>query len=135
MLDDLFPDRKKYNFHTDDDIRREASKYQTSKEFKQNNNSVWQMAYKRKMLDDLFPNRKIGRDVKYTDDDIRQEASKYNSQNEFMKGSPKMFGVASYRKMLDDLFPDRKKNKRHTENIESLKNIILETNFVNPKLR
>ena len=71
------------------------------------------MAYKRKMLDNLFPDRKInsGRDVKYADDDIRQEASKYNSQNEFMKGSPKMFGVASNRKMLDNLFPDRIKRQ------------------------
>jgi glutaredoxin-related protein len=110
MLDDLFPDRQRGKGRTikysDDDIRQEASKYNSLSNFQKNSPSFYQLARKRGLLDNLFPDRKIK--IKYSDDEIRQEASKYNSQNEFMKGSPKMFYLASNRKMLDDLFPDRK---------------------------
>jgi hypothetical protein len=114
MLDDLFPDRKKGSGrdvkYTDDDIRREALKYDSPREFNKNS-SLYQLAAQRGLMDDLFPDRKkgSGRDVKYTDDDIRREASKYNSQNEFRKGSFNIFQTAKIRKMMDDLFPDRKR--------------------------
>jgi len=97
--------------YTDDEIRREASKYQTDGDFRKNNYGMWQVAYRRKMLDDLFPDRpKLGRPYGsnfYTDDEIRREASKYSSVPEFKKNSPSKVNIASNREMLDDLFPNR----------------------------
>jgi hypothetical protein len=109
MLDDLFPDRQigqgRTPKYSEDYIRREASKYKTDKDFMDKNYQVYQIAYKRKMIDDLYPDRK--KNTFYTDDDIRIEASKYTSVPEFSKKSPKIFRAANSRKMLDDLFPDR----------------------------
>jgi glutaredoxin-related protein len=108
MLDGLFP-IKYPKKHSDDEIRQEASKYNSVSEFMKGSPNLFWSGYRRKMLDDLFPDRQRGgtRPFVYSDDDIRQEALKYNSQNEFMKGSPKLFYAAMNRKMLDDLFPDR----------------------------
>jgi hypothetical protein len=130
MLDDLFPDRKigggRTVQYSDDDIRQEASKYTSVPDFRENNPKFFYPALHRKMLDDLFPDRKIGsgRSQKYTDDDIRREASKYTSVPDFREKSPKIHQTAYNRKMLDDLFPDRK--KRQNENRKTLKNIIVE---------
>jgi hypothetical protein len=113
MLDDLFPDRKKGSGrdvkYTDDDIRREALKYDSQNEFRKGSFNIFQTAKIRKMMDDLFPDRKRGSGGhnKKPDDEIRQESSKYNSQNEFMKGNRRMFNLAYKRGMLDDLFPNR----------------------------
>jgi hypothetical protein len=113
MLDDLFPDRQLGAGaplkRTDDEVRREASKYNSERDFRENNRNAWQIANNRKMLDDLFPDRKTGggRDIKYTDDEIRREASKYKTVPDFQENSPTIFSTARNRKMLDDLFPDR----------------------------
>jgi hypothetical protein len=120
MLDDLFPDRQRGKGRTikysDDDIRQEASKYNSRTDFQKNSPSLYQLALKRGLLDDLFPDRKIGsgRTLKYSDDEIRQEALKYNSQNEFIKNSPSLYQLARKRGLLDDLFPDRQRGKGRT---------------------
>jgi hypothetical protein len=109
MLDDLFPDRKKGSGgdikYTDDDVRREASKYKSQTEFMKGSPNIFYVAANRKMLDDLFPDRK--KNKSYTDDDIRREASKYTSDRDFKENNFNVWRTAYYRKMLDDLFPNR----------------------------
>jgi uncharacterized protein YdcH (DUF465 family) len=110
MLDDLFPNRKthsKIKKYSDNDIRQDALKYSSSGEFHKNSPNLYTLAFKRGLIDDLFPDRK--KNNQYSNDDIKQEASKYKSQNEFMKGSPTMFYLSANRKMLDNLYPDRRK--------------------------
>ena len=64
MLDDLFPDRQigrgKPPKYSEDYIRKEALKHKTDRDFKVKNYKVWQIAYKRGMMDDLFPDRETG---------------------------------------------------------------------------
>jgi len=43
--------------YTDEDIRKEALKYNSQTEFKKGNLRMYNLAYKRGMLDDLFPDR------------------------------------------------------------------------------
>jgi len=124
MMDDLFPDRKRgsggHNKKPDDEIRQESSKYNSQNEFMNGNRRMFNLAYKRGMLDDLFPDRK--KNTSYSDDDIRREASKYNSQNEFMKGSFNIFQTAYKRGMLDDLFPNRRKRQNENRIYENSNN-------------
>ena len=60
MLDDLFPDRKIKIKYSDDEIRQEASKYNSKTEFRLGSPKFFYnaFAFNRKMLDDLFPNRR-----------------------------------------------------------------------------
>jgi hypothetical protein len=64
MLDNLFPDRQigqgRTSKYSEDYIRKEASKHKTDRDFKVKNYKVWQIAYKRGMIDDLFPDRETG---------------------------------------------------------------------------
>jgi len=106
--------------YTDDDIRKEASKYNSQNEFKKGSPKFFYTAFNRKMLDNLFLDRK--KNTSYSDDDIRREASKYNSQNEFMKGSFNIFQTAYKRGMLDDLFPNRRKRQNENRIYENSNN-------------
>jgi len=89
---------------TEDEVRQEASKYNSRGEFQMGSQSAYGFAYRNKMLDDLFGERKL----KWTDDEVRREASKYKYRGEFQKGSYLAYSAARKRGMLDDLFPERK---------------------------
>jgi hypothetical protein len=101
-LDETRGYKRKYE---DDEIRQVASNYKTVAEFKKENPKLSNAAINRKMLDDLFPDRK--KHKKLTDDEIRQAASNYKTVPEFEEKSPIIFSTARNKKMLDDLFPDR----------------------------
>ena len=101
-LDETRGYKRKYE---DDEIRQAASNYKTVPEFKKENPKLHNAAFNRKMIDDLFPDRK--KHKKLTDDEVRIEASKHKTVKDFQEKSPTIFSTARNRKMLDDLFPDR----------------------------
>lgn len=61
IIDDLFPgkisNRKGQTKYTDEDIRKESLKYQSSADFRKNNFKVWSRAYYRGMIPDLYPKK------------------------------------------------------------------------------
>ena len=59
LMDELFPE--KFKKYTDDDIKRIGSKYNSSGEFRKQNFKMYYQASIRKLLDDIFPDRKMGR--------------------------------------------------------------------------
>ena len=95
--------------YTDDDIRRESLKYTSVPEFRKNSPKIASIAIIRKMLDDLFPDRQIGRGKppKYSEDYIRKEALKHKTDRDFKVKNYKVWQIAYKRGMMDDLFPDR----------------------------
>jgi hypothetical protein len=97
--------------YTDDELRKIASKYSNSVEFRKNDNSAFQTAYRKGMMDDMFPDRKKNRAI--TDDDVRQEASKYKTRKSFEIGDSSMYIAALKRGMMDELFPE--KFKKYTD--------------------
>jgi hypothetical protein len=102
MLDDLFGEKK--SKWTEDEIRREASKYNSRSEFQKGSSSAYQYARKLGMLDDLFPIK-----VKsLTSGEIEREAAEYDYPFEFRAGSPLHYKAALFHKMDPTfLFPER----------------------------
>jgi hypothetical protein len=82
-------ERKKYQKWTDDELRDEASKYETLRDFEKNSGGAYKTAYNRGILGDItnhMPKIKI-----WTYDEAKQEAMKYDSYPDFRKNSPAFF--------------------------------------------
>ena len=75
----------------DDELRREAQKYNTRGEFQKMNPSAYNKSRKKNL--DFFNNitSHMGGYKKWTLDDLKQEAQKYNTRGEFQKMNPSAY--------------------------------------------
>lgn len=81
---------------TEDALKDEASKYETIKDFRTNNNSAYNSA--RKKGDEFFKkitsHMKILKRGKYTDIELKNIASKYRTKSDFLKNMPGAWDAA-----------------------------------------
>jgi hypothetical protein len=100
---------------TEDTISQEAAKYSSRREFQLNNQAAYVTAYRRGLLDKLFP----GGNTKWTEDTLSQEAAKYSSKGEFAKNNRAAYVAAHRKGLLSKLFSDGKPNKKWNEDLIS----------------
>jgi hypothetical protein len=104
------------NKWTKDALEQEAAKYNTSTEFKQNNNSAYITyinAVNKGLIQSKFKGvEKNGRSIKWTKDALEQEADKYNTASEFRQADINAYTIymAAVRKdIIQNKFEPRTK--------------------------
>lgn len=91
---------------TYDLVKIEASKFNTSGEFKKGSPRAYYWACSHKILNDFFVNVQSY----WTEDDIRKSASKYSSKNEFKHGDINAYQAALRKHMINELFDNKLKS-------------------------
>ncbi len=92
-------DRSHYKNWSDDDLRREALKYQTISDFQKNSGSAAFTARQRgdEFFKDITNHMIVKKKSKWTDKELEDEAKKYQTITDFRKNSPKAAAVARIR--------------------------------------
>jgi predicted GIY-YIG superfamily endonuclease len=89
---------------TEDELRKEASKYEVYSDFINLSPSAYQIAKKKKspeFLEDIT--KHMIKTTRWTDDALENEATKYKTRGEFQKNSPVAYTTALRRGILDDI--------------------------------
>jgi len=115
LLDDVFPNRKKYNEDlTDEKVKEIASKYVSVSDFEKENRVAYGYAIRNNMIRDLFPNNDFdpaaqgayigNRDEspyynkniqKYLDRLMYRASSQYKDMNDLKKRNPNLYNKLS----------------------------------------
>lgn len=114
LISTLFPERKRK--WTDDKIIEELKKYDNRKSVSLSNQSLYNTAQKRGLLELIFP-KKLS--LKWTEKRILEELSKYESRRDLHKQNPSLYQIARIGKYLDKFLPSVRKNKWTDEKIIS----------------
>jgi hypothetical protein len=94
-------DKKKRSRWSDEDLEKEAKKYQNRGDFQKYSNSAYIVSRNRgKDFFDKITNHMVHQLNSFTDDYLRSEASKYKTKKEFREKNPQAYG-ASIRKGED----------------------------------
>ena len=88
---------------TDELLREEALKYNSRTEFGKANNTAYQTALKRGIIDEVCQHMAPQNQLKSTDELLREEALKYNSRSEFGKGNCTAYQTALKRGIIDEV--------------------------------
>ena len=98
-----FPERMKGKHiafrYTDEELDRELRKYKNKSQLRSKNNSAFQQAKNRGLLDAYF----YGNANEVSNEQLRQEAQMYSSRKEFKKNDDAHFQLAKKRHILDEL--------------------------------
>jgi hypothetical protein len=88
---------------TDENLRKEVSKYDNLADFTKFSESAYQILKKKgkKYFEEVTKN--LNRTISWTDEMIKDEALKYKTRGEFQKGSNVAYQLAKSRKILDDV--------------------------------
>ena len=88
---------------TIDNVRKEASKYNSRSDFKLKSASAYVISHKNGWLDDVCSHMNGGRKINgyWNIDMVRKEASKYNSKKDFSRGSSSSYQIAIRNGWLD----------------------------------
>ena len=99
---------KKKHHWNEENVRKEAEKYSSRKEFAIKNSSAYNAARKLNLLDEYYQTHVS---PKWTEENVRKEAKKYISRNDFQTKKPSGYNVARKMGILDELFPKRAKRR------------------------
>jgi hypothetical protein len=89
-----------------------AKNYKNPRQFALENPSLWYFLRKQKLVDVVFPIRKLYKDDNYwTSDNIGQESLKYNSRSEFREKNQWAYEKARKLGILDALYPKQTNRK------------------------
>lgn len=99
-------ERKPDGYWNDDaNVLAEGRKYASRTEFQRGSNGAYQAAYKRKLLDQLYPSKLAN----WSDDaTVLAEGRKYSGRKEFESGNVSAYYAACKRKLLDQLYPSKR---------------------------
>lgn len=89
---------------TDENLRKEALKYQVYSDFIKFSASAYQTAKKKRskeFLDDIT--KHMDKTTRWTDDALKVEALKYKTRGEFQKENPVAYTISLRRGLLDDI--------------------------------
>lgn len=89
---------------TDDELRKEALKYEVYSDFINLSPSAYQTAKKKKsseFLKDITSH--MSKTTRWTDEALKNEAAKYKTRGEFQKNNPVAYTTSSRRGILDDI--------------------------------
>jgi len=112
-LDDYtwFEEMKKPNgFWNHDTCYKEAKKYKSKKEFRENANGAYQFAYNKGWLNDYIWLKPLT--GYWTYETCKAEAAKYEKRSHFKKGCVGAYTKSRTSGWLDDFFPETKQSKR-----------------------
>ena len=107
-------------FALSDEIKKErleksielAKNYKNPRQFALENPTLWGFLRKQKLVDVVFPNRKLQKpDHYWTIDNIGKESLKYNSRSEFREKNQWAYESARKLGILDALYPKRTNRK------------------------
>ena len=89
-----------------ENMMREARKYSTKEEFKENNLSAFLAAYRYGYIDDMhwLIKQKLHKKKYWTYKHIEEEALKYDTKSEFFKGNQTAYRAALKLGIIDDFF-------------------------------
>ncbi|MDB9982737.1 GIY-YIG nuclease family protein [Gammaproteobacteria bacterium] len=98
-------DKKPNNYWSIERLRKEASKYDTRKEFKNCAASAYATAYRLKCLDEICSHMiEIKKPKGYwTFDRVREEALRYSSKSDFLKSAPNAYKACQRNNWFDDV--------------------------------
>lgn len=91
---------KGYIKYTYSDLRKEALKYHTKKDFKENSIWAYRACVQRKILKELCGHMKRKTSYDYTLNELKEEALKYKSRKEFKESNSKLFYAANRRGLI-----------------------------------
>jgi hypothetical protein len=112
-LDDYtwFEEMKKPNgFWNHDTCYKEAKKYKSKKEFRENANGAYQFAHNKGWLNDYIWLKPLT--GYWTYETCKAEAAKYEKRSHFKKGCVGAYTKSRTSGWLDDFFPETKQSKR-----------------------
>jgi predicted GIY-YIG superfamily endonuclease/RNase H-fold protein (predicted Holliday junction resolvase) len=96
--------KKEITKWTDDELRKEALKYQVYSDFINLSPSAYQTAKKKRsteFLEDIT--KHMIKTTRWTDESLKGEAAKYKTKGEFQKNNPVAYTTALRRGILDDI--------------------------------
>ena len=89
---------------TDENLRKEALKYEVYSDFINLSPSAYQIAKKKRSTEFLQDITKhMSKTVRWTDESLKNEAAKYKTRGEFQKNNPVAYTTALRRGILDDI--------------------------------
>lgn len=93
-----------------DELKSEANKYKTIKEFKAGSPNAYEIAVKKDILDEVCVDllNDIGSLDRWDIKELQSEAKKYKTRTEFAKKSPRMYNYACKKGILDEVCQDMK---------------------------
>ena len=86
-----------------ENLKLEALKYATRKDFEVGNKSAYYSALRRKLIDEICQHMEWNGGIDWTYDMLQAEAIKYQTRIDFQKGSKNAYHAAHRRKILDDI--------------------------------
>jgi hypothetical protein len=91
-----------------------AKNYKNPRQFALENPTLWGFLRKQKLIDVVFPNRKLQKADHYWNiDNIGKESLNYNSRSEFREKNQWAYEKARKLGILDALYPNRKNKKEY----------------------
>ena len=105
--------RKPDGYWTKENCIKEARKYKTKTEFRENNSSAYSIVVKNKWLDECCSHMIPGRlpSGTWTKDRCKEEALKYKTKTEFRKNNSSAYQAAYRNGWLDEFFQNNIKNE------------------------